>query len=202
MEQLITLIEELLGPNGCPWDKEQTMMSVRSSILEETCEFIEAIDLGDSRHMVEELGDVLFNVIFFAKLGEKEKRFTLQEVVAEISEKLVRRHPHVFGNVSISQSEDVLIQWDKIKQQEKGKEERKNVFEGIPKQLPSLLRAQKIFKKVPNLAQFKELNTSLSFGDEESLGNLLAAIAIKASSQRLDAEQALRNFLAKLEKND
>lgn len=200
IERLISIIEDLLGPEGCPWDREQTMKSIRSSVLEEACEFIDAIDLGDNHHMVEELGDLFFNVIFFCKLGEKENRFTLKEVVAEISEKLIRRHPHVFGAGEVNNAEEVVVQWEKIKQLEKGKEKRKDIFDGIPKHLPALLRAQKILKKLPaeTLPQpYKEVSSI--FQDEDSLGILLAQIAVQAQLKGLDAEQALRNYLAQLE---
>jgi uncharacterized protein YabN with tetrapyrrole methylase and pyrophosphatase domain len=204
IETLIAIIEKLLGPEGCPWDREQTMRSIRSSVLEEACEFIEAIDLEDNFLMVEELGDLLFNVIFFCKLGEKEKRFKFQDVLEEICAKLIRRHPHVFGTAQVQNSEEVLQQWEKIKQNEKGKEARKSVFDGIPKQLPALLRAQKIVKKlkISSSEFFSEANAMDTIEDEESLGRVLMRIVALAQQKGLDAEQALRNHLAHIEYND
>lgn len=193
IEKLIGIVERLLGPGGCPWDQEQTMKSIRSSVLEEACEFIEAIDLGENHHMVEELGDLLFNVIFFCKLGEKEKRFELQEVVEEICAKLIRRHPHVFGNAEVKTAEEVLNQWEKIKKEEK--QERKSIFDGIPNNLPSLLRAQKMIKKMPSIKHLDEPQ----FDNEEVLGQMLLDIARSAHRKGLDAEQALRNTLAHIE---
>lgn len=96
-DELIEIIDRLLGPDGCPWDKEQTLQSLRSSVLEEVCEVIEAIDLNDNAHIKEELGDLFFNTIFLCKIAEKEKRFTVTEILKELNEKLIRRHPHVFG---------------------------------------------------------------------------------------------------------
>lgn len=201
MEKLITIVERLLGPGGCPWDQQQTMKSIRSSVLEEACEFIEAIDLEDNHHMVEELGDLLFNVIFFCKLGEKEKRFKLEDVVSEICEKLIRRHPHVFGTETVSGADDVVRRWEKIKQQEKGKEGRKSVFDGIPKHLPALLRAQKMIKKDPSLASKTIIQkySGSAFEDERSLGTLLLSIVEEAHKKGLNAEQALRAVLAQIE---
>lgn len=119
-QSLIDIIERLLAPDGCPWDREQTTRSMRSCLIEETNEVIEAIDHDDNRQMEEELGDLLFNVVFLCRLAEKEGRFNLKDVLQSIIAKLIRRHPHVFGEGKIlATTEEVLKQWKEIKEQEK-----------------------------------------------------------------------------------
>ena len=144
-DRLFEIMDALLGPEGCPWDREQTVESLRSTVLEETCELIEAIDLGDPYHMAEELGDLAFNVVFFCRLGEKQGLFTTEQMLEGICEKLIRRHPHVFADGdAIEDSEAVLEQWEKIKAEEK--EKRESALDGLPPQLPALLRAHKVLK--------------------------------------------------------
>src|SRR5205807_1364431 len=115
--KLLETTKYLMGPKGCPWDRDQTILSMRGALLEEAYEVLETIDEGDDPHLVEELGDLLYNVIFFCQLGEKEERFTINDVIEKICEKLISRHPHVFGEKSGSThtAETALQQWDKIK---------------------------------------------------------------------------------------
>lgn len=202
-DELVEVLERLLGPNGCPWDREQTLNSLRSSVLEETYELIEAIDLNDSGHIQEELGDLFFNVIFLSKIAEKEKRFTMDSVLREVSAKLIRRHPHVFGDAVVENVEAVWKQWNKIKENEQGKAHRKSALDGIPKDLPSLARAQKSLKKMRK-AHFEEVpkaKISDHFEDEEDLGKILLQLVDKAQQKGLDAEHALRKALVYLEKD-
>jgi tetrapyrrole methylase family protein / MazG family protein len=117
-KSLTDTLKRLLAPDGCPWDREQTMQTMRHLLVEETYEVIEAINLNDNRQMEEELGDLLFNVVFLCMLAEKEKRFTLQDALKHVVAKLVRRHPHIFGEVKLKTSEEVLKQWNEIKQNE------------------------------------------------------------------------------------
>ena len=145
-DALLEITEALHGPKGCPWDKEQTFQSLRPYILEEAHELLEAVDADDTKMMVEELGDVLFQVVFLGKLGQKTGRFTLEDVCKNVSEKLVRRHPHVFGEVEAHSSKEVLKHWERIKGEEK--KERKHPLEGIPKTLGALARTQKIIEKM------------------------------------------------------
>lgn len=197
--ELLEVVDRLLGPNGCPWDREQTLKSLRSSILEETCELIEAIDLEDNSHIKEELGDLFFNITLFCRLAEKESRCTLPEVLAEIKEKLVRRHPHVFGEAQVDDSKDVLVQWDRIKATEKS--HRQSSLDGIPKDLPALSRTQKVIKRMVK-KQFPHIPeaSAFDFDDEDNLGKILAALVVQAQKKELDAEHALRKALAELEK--
>lgn len=197
IDKLISICDRLLGPEGCPWDREQTMQSARTYVLEEVCELIEAIDLNDNSHIEEELGDLFFNAIFLNRLAEKEGRCRLAHVVQGITEKLIRRHPHVFGDVVLEDADAVKRQWDRIKKSENGKEHRKSILDGIPKGLPALSRAYKISKKIGNPS-----NSIISsdFNDEESLGNLLWAVVEGAVAKKIDPENALRKVLALKEK--
>lgn len=119
LNRLIEIVDKLLSPEGCPWDREQTLNSVRKHVIEEANEVVEAIEKGDNEHMAEEVGDLLFNVLFLCRLGEKENRFTTSQVIQTLCDKLVRRHPHVFGGEKLETSEQVLKQWKEIKQREK-----------------------------------------------------------------------------------
>lgn len=196
-KSLICILDQLLAPNGCPWDREQTMQSMRHLLVEETFEVIEAIDLNDNRQMEEELGDLLFNVIFLCKLAEKEGRFTLKDALKHIAAKLIRRHPHVFGEGQLENSEEVLKQWEQIKQTEK-KDERHSALDGIPKDLPALARAHKVAKKLKKLNFISQVNTEI-FSKEEQAGESLWNSVQETSQQGIQAEQALRKRLTQIE---
>lgn len=200
LKRLIEIIDLLLAPKGCPWDREQTLATLRSTLIEEACEVVEAIDLNDSKHIEEELGDLYFNVLFLCRVAEKEKHTNMAKVLHGISEKLVRRHPHVFGDVKIEDSDAVIKQWNEIKQKEKGKEHRKSVLDGIPKNLPALARAQKVLKKMHKMNFYKAKQQLPYFQDESSLGDLLMDIVSNASEKGIDAEHALRKALSHSEK--
>ncbi|MDF2549760.1 MAG: yabN [Chlamydiales bacterium] len=199
LKDLCQVVDRLFAPGGCPWDIAQTFQSIRHSILEETCEFLEAVHLNDNAHIAEELGDLLFNVLFFAKLGEKENRFSPEEMVSAITEKLVRRHPHVFGSATVEDAAEVLKNWEKIKAEEK--KERCSLFDGIPKELPALSRAQKMLKKVTKNDPSFMVEESSSLESEESIAHALASLSLKAASLGVDAEQALNAYLARLERD-
>lgn len=191
MQELIHLIEiadKLLGPNGCSWDKEQTLFTLQPYLLEETHELIEAIDSEDVKKIVDEVGDVLFALVFISKLGP----FDIRESLSMVAEKLIRRHPHVFGNVKVSSNEEIVKNWEEIKKTEKTHEGRKNIFDGIPASLPALPRAQKMAKKL------KAKGDSIS---EEELGEQLWSLMQRAYGSGLDAESALRRKLSQIEKS-
>ena len=197
-KSLIHTIERLLAPNGCPWDLEQTLQSMRHSLLEETYEVIEAIDSDNNRQIEEELGDLLFNVVFLCKLAEKEHRFPIEDVLKHIVAKLVRRHPHIFGEGKLKTSEEVLKQWEIIKQTEKRKGSHQSVLDGIPKDLPALARGQKVAQKLANAPFVSEVRKdSLSTGEEA--GEILWASVQQMNEQGIQAEQALRKRLAQIE---
>lgn len=187
-KKLNEIADQLLGPNGCPWDREQTFFTLQPYLLEETHELIEAIDTKDPKKVSEELGDVLYALIFIAKLGEKEASFTLAESIQKVSEKLVRRHPHVFGDKKISSTEDVVKNWDEVKKQE-GK---KSPIDNIPPTLPALARAQKIIHKLRKDPLIQE---KLS----DDIGQRLWDLVREADSLGVDAESVLRRTCLKYE---
>ncbi|MDQ0228515.1 bifunctional methyltransferase/pyrophosphohydrolase YabN [Metabacillus niabensis] len=141
------IIAKLRGPNGCPWDKEQTHQSLKRYLIEECYELIEAIEEEDIDHMIEELGDVLLQVVLHAQIGEDEGMFSINDVIKEVADKMVRRHPHVFGDMTINSTDDVLSNWDKIKQGEKGGLETSSILDHVSKALPALSRAYQLQKK-------------------------------------------------------
>ena len=193
-QHLLEVLEALLGPGGCPWDREQTLATMRASVLEEVHEVIEAIDLDDDKKLVEELGDLLFNVAFFCKLGEKEGRFDVASVLEGVTEKLIRRHPHVFGEAEVADMDAVLEQWEAIKSEEKGQVE--SALDGIPKTLPTLARAQKIVKRIDK-SRFDNgaAGQTQRFSNEEELGEALLALVRSARASGFDAEMALGKIL-------
>lgn len=198
LEEVLKTLKTLLGPDGCAWDKAQTLASVRASLLEETCEVIDAIDACDRAHIKEELGDLLFNALFLCLLAEKENYATFHEIVQGLNDKLIYRHPHVFGGKNqISTPEAVLEQWDQLKKTEKGKEMRRSALDGIPKALPVLARAQKVLKKMKKKG-FSPIFVE-NASQEEEVGNALLELVIDAQSKSVEAEFALRNVLDKNE---
>lgn len=200
IENLLNILHTLLGENGCAWDRAQTMLSMRASLLEEACETIDAIDSGDKVHIEEELGDLFFNAVFLCLLAEKEKCSTLQNIVGKLNEKLIYRHPHIFGdsdNENPATAEAVLEQWDILKAAEKGKDSRKSVLDGIPKALPALARAQKVFGRMKKQGVDPDLRDGST--PEMALGNSLLKLVVDAQAQGIEAEFALRNALDKAE---
>ncbi|WP_462409993.1 bifunctional methyltransferase/pyrophosphohydrolase YabN [Neobacillus sp. Marseille-QA0830] len=162
------IIAILRGPNGCPWDKKQTHESLKKYLIEETYEVIDAIDSGDIDHLVEELGDVLLQVMLHAQIGEDEGFFTIDDVIEGISAKMIRRHPHVFGEVKADSAEEVVQNWQEIKRQEKGNETPESILDGISLALPNLLRAYELQKKAANVGfDWKEIGPALEKVKEE-----------------------------------
>ncbi len=196
-QSLLKILERLLGPDGCPWDREQTLQSMRASLLEETYEVIEAIDLNNDALLKEELGDLLFNVLFLCQLAAKEGKFTLEEVIQQVSEKLVRRHPHIFGETHVQTSEEVLMQWEAIKQTEEKSQIRESALDDIPKHLPSLARAQKMGKKFTK-HHFIVNSVDLPLPEDQA-GEDLWELVQQMARQGIQAEQALNKRLSELE---
>lgn len=195
-DKLVHITDHLLGPEGCPWDREQTLKSIRSSLLEEACEVIDAINGEDDEHLVDELGDLFFNALFLSRLAEIEGRGSLDMVLAAITSKLIRRHPHVFGDVKIDGTQGVREQWEALKGEEKGHQKRKSAIDGIPKGLPALARAQKV------LLQAKKRGFDVEeavCGD--SFGKRLLRLVWDTSKQDLEAEQELREETGALEES-
>jgi tetrapyrrole methylase family protein/MazG family protein/ATP diphosphatase len=206
--RLVDIMRRLLAPGGCPWDREQTFESLRRYVLEEACEVIDAIDGGDRGELAEELGDLALQIVFLSELGRREGAFGPDDVVRGICEKLVRRHPHVFGDAEVDDAEHVLRNWEAIKRKEKG---RRPLLARIPRALPALSRAQRTSAEVarvgfdwPDAAgsrakvdeEIRELDEAMSTGDaarmEHELGDLLFALVNLARHHGLDAEVALR----------
>lgn len=196
-EKLLHVGEVLMGPQGCPWDREQTLVSLRGAILEEACEVIEAIDNEDDENLAEELGDLLYQIVFVSMVAQKEKRFSLEGVIDLVREKLIHRHPHVFGDKEIKTADEVLKAWEEIKAQEKS--HRTSLLDGIPKGLPALARGYKIAKKIKETLYGKnhssEGGNTPAFESEEELGELLWDIVKQAKTKDLNPENALRKVL-------
>lgn len=144
LRKLIDVVAKLRSPTGCPWDREQTLATIKPFTLEETYELLEAIDSNDDEAIVEELGDVLLQVLLDSQIGADEGRFDLSDVVAGLTRKMIARHPHVFGDQQASTAKDVSQHWDRIKQQEK---QRDSIFDGLPVALPALARAARLSHK-------------------------------------------------------
>jgi len=196
--KLCHIIDRLLGPGGCPWDQKQTLETLRHSVLEETCELIDSIEDKNSQGMTEELGDLMLNVVFLAKVAAKEGHFTLKDSLEAVTEKLIYRHPHVFGKGEKIDTVDQLVeQWEELKKKEKAGQAKKSEMDSIPKSLPSLARAQKMIKKMSRTKfEIPQNCQELSWDDpaltEEALGQWLFDAIRQANAKGLDAELALR----------
>lgn len=144
---LLTLVEVLRSEGGCPWDREQTHESIRNDLIEETYEVVEAIDNGSRELLREELGDVMFQVVFHSQIEREAGGFTIDDIIDEVCGKMISRHPHVFGDVTVSGSGEVLDNWETIKKAEKDRKTVTESMNSVPRQLPALMRAKKIVKK-------------------------------------------------------
>ena len=206
MDELKVTIARLRAPDGCPWDQEQTHASLVRCLIDEVSELIDTIDRGDLPHMREELGDVLIQVVFHAQLAAEQGAVTLEDVAREVNEKLVRRHPHVFGTGKLGTSEQVLVQWEQIKAQEKKNGPlAKGVFKDLPARLPALMFAEAIWKQIEkkslpvtdvvDVAQVRALGAKLT---EAELGKMLFEVTAAARSNGLDPEGALRLHATKV----
>ncbi len=214
LEALEEILAKLRSENGCPWDREQTSLSLRNKLLEEAYEVIEAIDLEDAELLQEELGDLLLHIAFQARIAQEQGDFAMHDVVRGICEKLIRRHPHVFGNASAKTSQEVADNWEKIKKAEK--KERQSALDGIPKDLPALMRAQKMQKKAAAVGfdfhslpeawkkfeeEKDELKEAVQAGESEHIkeeyGDLLFSLVNVGRFLKLDCEQTLREAAQK-----
>ena len=218
-DRLVQIMSRLRGPNGCPWDLEQTHKSLKPYLIEEAYEVLDAIDGGDDRELCEELGDVLLQVVFHAQIASEVGRFNAEEIAASISEKLLRRHPHVFGNTKVEDADEVLKNWEAIKSQE-GRKKGKgaSTLSGVPRHLPAMLRASRIQEKAARVGfdwtdpseakekvseELKEFLDARSTRDpgktEEELGDLLFALVNVARLIQVSPEEALRKTIDKFE---
>ena len=208
VKDLEEIVRLLRAPGGCPWDAEQTHQSIRRNFLEEAYEAVEDIDEGSPEHLKEELGDVLLQVVFHALMEQEAGRFDLDAVADGICKKLIFRHPHVFGEVSVSGTGEVLSNWEELKRKEKGQATNTDALEAVARSLPALWRAEKVQKKAkkagfdwPDVSgaldklseELEELKTAVAEGTnvEEELGDLLFSAVNVSRFVKVDTEEAL-----------
>jgi len=210
-DDLLKLMTRLRGPGGCPWDREQTLESLKPFIIEEAYEVIDAIDRQDRRAITEELGDFLLQAVFVAEIGREEGSFDIGDAITVLHDKLVRRHPHVFGDVEARDAEQVLVHWEKLKNEER-KAENKSVLAGVPKALPALLKASRLTEKAARVGfdwrraedvfekmeeEIAELRQAVASGNaaaiHEEIGDLLFTVANIARKLETNAEEALQS---------
>jgi XTP/dITP diphosphohydrolase len=200
LDELVAVMTRLRGPGGCPWDAEQTHESLVKYLIEETYELIDAIESGSREELLEELGDVLYQVLFHADLASNTpgEEFTINDVAAQMTAKMVGRHPHVFGDASADTSDDVMAVWDDLKRVEKPG--RTSTLDGVPQGMPALALADKILGKAERIGIVSiDGPAPFPFESEAELGPVLLAIVASAKTQGLDAERALRNTLRGLQ---
>ncbi len=216
MDKLLAIMARLRAKDGCPWDAEQTLASLKPFLIEECYEVVDAIDAGDAGHHLEELGDLLLQIVFQAQLRAEEGAFCFQDVVEGISAKLIRRHPHVFGDVQAATTGEVLRNWDAIKAKEKGGEKPRSAVDGVPRSLPALQRAQQIQVRAARVGfdwaatedvvakieeELAEVKAALAAGDEEKvgdeIGDLLFSVVNLSRFRKLHAEQMLERTIQK-----
>ncbi len=212
MNRLTGIIETLRAPEGCPWDREQNHKSIMKCLIEETYELADAIESDDAQTLREELGDVLLQVVFHSAIAKDEGKFTLDDVINTLCDKLIYRHPHVFGDASVQNSEEVIQNWESLKRLEEGKKERESILSGIPATLPALLAALKIqsvtsrvgfdwdstagvFDKITE--EMDEVRDAMDTGDtvqiEDEIGDLIFSAVNLARLLKVDPEAALRH---------
>jgi XTP/dITP diphosphohydrolase len=211
LEELIAVLAELRAPGGCAWDGEQTHESLVRYLVEETYELIDAIESGNREEMIEELGDVLYQVIFHSDIAAHTpgEEFTLEDVAAHMTAKMIGRHPHVFGDAIAETADDVMAVWDDLKRVEKPT--RTSVLDGVPQGMPALALADKLLGKAEKLGMLEpstpdvrpsegsDAAPALSVQSEDELGSLLLAVVATARANGLDAERALRTTLRGLQ---
>ena len=220
-DELVNLMTRLRGPEGCPWDREQKLEDLKPFVIEEAYEVVDAIDRDDRRALLEEVGDLLLEAVFIAEITREEGAFDIYDSITAIHDKLVRRHPHVFGDVEASDAEQVLVNWEKLKNEER-KAENKSVLSGVPQSLPALLkgsrltekaarvgfdwrRTEDVFDKIDEeLAELREAVTAGQRKDvEEEIGDLLFTLANVARKLEINPEEALqgtnRKFMRRFE---
>ena len=218
--ELVEVMARLRAEDGCPWDREQTHRSLKPYLLEETYEMLEAIDQEDDRELCKELGDVLLQIVFHAQIASEEGRFSIDDVCRALIDKLIHRHPHVFADAKVDDADQVVVNWQQLKQQERPDTGQPlSAVDGVPKQLPALLRAQRIQSRASRVGfdwdriagpldkveeEFGELRKEWEAGEskkvEEEFGDLLFALVNTARFLQVDPEDALRRAVTKFER--
>jgi tetrapyrrole methylase family protein/MazG family protein len=220
-DDLVRLMTHLRGPDGCPWDRKQALPDLKPYVIEESYEVVDAIDQDDRAALVEELGDLMLQAVFIAEITREEGSFDIYDSITAIHDKLVRRHPHVFGDVEANDAEQVLVNWEKLKQDER-KAENKSVLSGVPQAMPALLKASRLTEKAARVGfdwrrtddvfdkideELRELREAVAEGDaehvHEEIGDLLFTIANIARKVSVNPEEALqstnRKFMRRFE---
>ncbi|MBW1828383.1 MAG: nucleoside triphosphate pyrophosphohydrolase [Deltaproteobacteria bacterium] len=210
---LVDLVEKLRGPGGCPWDAKQTDATIKLYLLEEAYEVLDAIEKTSPPDVCEELGDLLFHIFFLARLAEERKEFDFSEVVEKITEKMIRRHPHVFGNTTVDSADDVAVNWARIKQEEKKTNgDTSSLLDGVPISLPSLLRAHRLGERASKagvgtlgahdawervLEKIGDMKETAVSKDKDLLGQEIGALLFRLADLArlwgLNSEQLLRD---------
>jgi tetrapyrrole methylase family protein/MazG family protein len=210
-DDLVNLMKTLRGPGGCPWDRKQTLPDLKPYVIEEAYEVVDAIDNGDRQALLEEIGDLLLESVFIAEITREEKSFDIYDSITAIHDKLVRRHPHVFGDVEANNAEQVLVNWEKLKNEER-KAENKSVLAGVPASLPALLKSSRLTEKAARVGfdwrrtddvfdkvdeEIHELREAVKSDVhsrvEEEMGDLLFTIANIARKSGVNPEEALQS---------
>jgi len=215
-DDLVEVTRRLRAPDGCPWDREQTHQSLRRYLLEETYEALEALDANDMERLCDELGDILLQVTLHSQLAAEDGDFDIRDVVSNITRKLIRRHPHVFGDVQVSGSDEVLRNWERIKADEKVGRQRQSVMDGVPKELPALMKALEVSQRAVKVGfewermedlwaklheEIQELRQAVDADEPEAVlsevGDLLFTVVNVARWLKVDPEEALRLMVAR-----
>jgi len=215
-KELVEIIAKLRSEDGCPWDREQTNETLKSGLIEEAYEVIETIDEKDDEKFEEELGDLLMQIVLNAQIAKDEGRFDITGVIQKINEKLIRRHPHVFSDLQVKDAQEILINWDRIKSEERSGRDENSILDGIPINLPALIQARKVqsrasrvgfdwnkaedvIKKVEEeVSELKEgINNQNQKNIEEEIGDILFSIVNLSRFLNVEPEGALRNTTAK-----
>jgi MazG family protein len=210
-DDLVSLMTRLRGPDGCPWDRKQTLPDLKPYVIEEAYEVVDAIDRDDREALLEEVGDMLLEAVFIAEITREEGTFDVYDSITAIHDKLVRRHPHVFGDVEAGDAEEVLVNWEKLKSEER-KAENKSVLSGVPQSMPALLKASRLTEKASRVGfdwrrtedvfdkldeEMAELREAVASGEQtrihDEIGDLLFTIANIARKVNVNVEEALQS---------
>jgi MazG family protein len=202
IKDLLEVMAKLRSPKGCPWDREQTHLTLRRHAIEEVYELIDAIEAGDDHEMAEELGDLLLQVVFHAQMAKERGAFDFEKVTRQLVDKLIRRHPHVFGTTKVKNVDEVWANWEKIKRAEKHGTylERKSALDGIPKHLPALLRAEKLLKKAGKAKLLTSKTVPKKSLSKSKLSEQIFELAAFAQSRGWCAEELLAGEIKKRER--
>ncbi len=214
--KLVETVETLRGPNGCPWDKKQNHNTLKKYLIEECYEVLEAIEHSSSSKLCEELGDVLLQVLIHSEIARQDQDFDISDVCQRLREKLIRRHPHVFGDIAVNGVDEVLKNWEQIKSAEAGYEDRNSILDGIPFHLPALMRANEVAKRASKSGfdwsdisgvinklqeEIDELKSEMESDNidrtADEIGDLLFTVANLARFLNIDPEEALRKSVSK-----